>query len=117
MLLFVPLNAKKILEIGCGEGKFSIQLLNTSNEIWGFEPDIKSAEITSEKLHKVLIGTLDENLNDLPNNYFDLIIMNDVIEHLLYPWKDISNLKRKLSSKGVTIFSIPNFRYSKYIFN
>ena len=116
MLRYIPASAKTILEIGCGSGNFSRQLVKDGVETWGLEPFKESAKEAQLKLHKVLIGTLDEKLNELPNAYFDVIVMNDVIEHLLEPWDDIVKLKSKLKKEGVLVTSIPNVRYSKNIF-
>lgn len=116
MLGFIPEHAKTILEIGCGSGNFSAQLAKEGVETWGVEPFEESANEASQKLTKVLIGTLDETLKDLPDNYFDAIVLNDVLEHLLEPWDDIVNLKSKLKKEGVLVTSIPNVRYSKNLF-
>lgn len=116
MLPFIPKSAKRILEIGCGQANFSSQLIKDGVEIWGVEPDKNAADIASKTLFKVLVGPIDETINDIPNDYFDVIIMNDVLEHLLYPWEDIKKLKPKLAKNGVTVSSIPNVRYSKNIF-
>ncbi len=116
MLRYIPNSAKTILEIGCGSGNFSAQLVKEGVETWGVEPFEKSAKEATQKLTKVLVGTLDDTLKDLPDNYFDVIVMNDVIEHLLEPWDDIVNLKSKLKKEGVLVTSIPNVRYSKNLF-
>ena len=115
MLRFIPSSAKTTLEIGCGAGNFSAQFADRT-ETWGVEPFETSAKEAQDKLHKVIIGTLDDTINDLPDNYFDVIIMNDVIEHLLEPWNDITLLKSKLKKDGVLVTSIPNVRYSKNLF-
>ncbi len=117
MLAFIPVNAKKILEVGCGQGNFSAQLTKEGVETWGIEPNPQSAKDASKKLFKVLSETLDNALAELPDNYFDAIIFNDVIEHLLYPWEDLKRVKSKLSKEGVVVSSIPNVRYSKNLFN
>ena len=118
MLPFIPKDAKRILEIGCGQATFSVQLLEDriNVEVWGVEPDKSAAKVASTRLFKVLTGVLDDTINDLPNNYFDVIIMNDVLEHLYYPWEDLKKLKNKLVKNGITVSSIPNIRYSKNIF-
>lgn len=116
MLHYIPNSAKTILEVGCGAGNFSAQLVKEGVETWGIEPFEKSAKEAQDKLHKVVIGTLDEKLRELPDEYFDAIVMNDVIEHLLEPWDDIVKLKSKLKKDGVLVTSIPNVRYSKNIF-
>lgn len=117
MLSFIPLSAKKTLEIGCGQGNFSAQLTEKGIETWGVEPNIDSAKIAHQKLHTILTGTLDEVINQLPENYFDAIIMNDILEHLLFPWENMKQLKDKLTNEGVLISSIPNVRYAKNMFH
>ncbi len=116
MLKFIPVNSTKILEIGCGVGNFACQLMSNDKEVWGLEPDKESAEEASEKLNKIIIGSIEESLDKLPDNYFDVIIFNDVLEHLLEPWNDIKNIKDKLKKKGVLVASIPNVRYAKNLF-
>ncbi len=117
MIPLIPISAKKILEIGCAEGNFLAQLVKEDVETWGVEPNIISAKKASKKLYKVLVGTLNDTINQLPDNYFDAIIFNDVLEHLLYPWEDLKQLKPKLVNGGVVISSIPNVRYAKNLFN
>ena len=117
MLQFVPSTAKKIIEIGCGEANFSNQLIKDNIEVWGVEPNIEAAKVASNKLLKVLTGTIGETIFNLPEDYFDVIILNDVIEHLIYQEEDLKKLKPKLNKGGILVCSIPNVRYSKNIFN
>lgn len=116
MLEFIPKSALKILEIGCGEGSFSAQLKSENNETWGIEPNKKSWEIASQKLYKVINKTLENATEEIPDNYFDIIIMNDVLEHMFYPKDNLKLLHAKLNSKGKIVASIPNFRYIKNLF-
>ena len=117
MLQFIPKNAEKILEVGCGKGKFSAILTEQGKETWAIEPDTESAKIAAKSLSKVFCGTIDERLQDIPDNSFDVIVMNDVIEHLTEPWDDIQKLKPKLKADGVFVSSIPNVRYAKNLFH
>jgi len=117
MLKFIPNSVKKSLEIGCGEGNFSAQLVNKGIETWAIEPNNLAVKKAKKKLYKVIKGTIDNKLDELPDNYFDVIILNDVLEHLLYPWDDLKRIKNKLKKEGVVVTSIPNVRYSKNVFN
>lgn len=117
MLQFIPKDAQKILEVGCGEGKFSAILTEQGKETWAIEPDPESAEVAAKSLFKVLHGSIDEKLSEVPDNSFDVIVMNDVIEHLTEPWDDIQKLKKKLKDDGVFVSSIPNVRYAKNLFH
>jgi len=117
MLQFIPKDAQKILEVGCGEGKFSTILTEQGKETWAIEPDPESAKIAAKSLTKVFQGTIDEKLSEIPDEAFDVIVMNDVIEHLTEPWNDIQKLKSKLKKEGVFVSSIPNVRYAKNLFH
>ncbi|MGB2224824.1 MAG: class I SAM-dependent methyltransferase [Polaribacter sp.] len=116
MLPFIPTTATKILEVGCGQANFSSQLVKEGNEIWGIELNPNAAKVASEKLYKVLTGTIEERISEIPDNYFDVIIMNDVIEHLIYPKEVLEQLKTKMVVNGLIVSSIPNVRYSKNLF-
>lgn len=111
MLQFIPQEAKKILDVGCGIGAFTEQLLSNGREVWGLEPDQTSAQIASEKLFKVIIGKVEDGINDLPDKYFDVIVFNDVLEHLVDPWYVLEKIKAKLGIGGRLVCSIPNVRY------
>lgn len=53
----------------------------------------------------------------LPDNYFDAIICNDVLEHQIDPYSVLGGLKNKLSRDGVFVRSIPNIRYFRNLFD
>lgn len=112
MLKFFPDSATRVLDVGCGEGNFGALLKQGANcEVWGTELSNKAAEIANAKLDKVLAGDIFDQLTNLPNNYFDVIYFNDVLEHLVDPEALLKEVKCKLSSKGVVICSIPNILY------
>jgi 2-polyprenyl-3-methyl-5-hydroxy-6-metoxy-1,4-benzoquinol methylase len=117
MLPFIPKSAKRILDVGCGQGNFSAYLAKEGVEVWGVEVNQQPAKEACKKLFKVITKSLDEALSEIPNDYFDVIIFNDVLEHLLHPWEDLKNIKSKLTKEGVVVSSIPNVRYSKNLFN
>ena len=47
----------------------------------------------------------------LPDNNFDVVIFNDVLEHFENPWAVLENVKTKLNASGVVVASIPNVAY------
>src|SRR5208283_3265835 len=112
MLKYIPLDANKILEVGCGEGLFLSYLKENRNpETWGVEMYNQAAEIASKVADKVLNGDFNLLYKDLPTHYFDCVVFNDVLEHFSDPWMALSNVKQLLSKNGVIVASIPNFRY------
>lgn len=116
MIAYVPKTAKKILEVGCGAGVFAAQLKEKLDaEIWGVEIDEKAASLAKDKIDKLLVGDIYKLLSELPDAYFDCIIFNDLLEHLIDPFKIISEIKNKLTKNGVVVSSIPNVRYFRIL--
>lgn len=112
MLKYVPKDVKKTLEIGCGCGSFSALLKKQYGvESWGIEIEKNAALEAQKKLDKVINADAKEALSGIPENYFDCIILFDVIEHLEDPYSLLCGLKNKLTNTGVIITSIPNVRY------
>jgi 2-polyprenyl-3-methyl-5-hydroxy-6-metoxy-1,4-benzoquinol methylase len=112
MLQYVPQHAKYILEIGCGQGKFGSALKKRNQaEVWGIELDQASADVAKQKLDRILVGDIFKLIDELPDNYFDTIVCNDVLEHLLDPYSVLERLKSKLKVNGLVVSSIPNIRY------
>ncbi len=112
MMAFLPKECKTLLDVGCGEGTFAVQIKNKLGlEAWGIELMEEPGREAQKRLDKVFMGPCEDYLEDLPDNYFDVIYCNDVLEHLVDPYTALSILKEKLSEKGVVISSIPNIRY------
>ena len=118
MLEFIPITAEKILDIGCGAGIFGQDLKNKQQaEVWGIEFDTQAGQEARGNLDKVLIGDVNELINQLPDQYFDCIICNDILEHLVDPYGLLRKLKNKLAGTGVIACSLPNVRYLPNLIN
>ena len=114
MMAFLPKNCKTLLDVGCGEGTFAAQIKNSEGlEAWGIELMEIPGKAAAKILDTVFVGPCQDFLTDLPDNYFDVIYCNDVLEHLVDPYTVLSILRTKLSTNGCVISSIPNIRYHK----
>lgn len=112
MLAFLPESCKTALDVGCGEGIFAAQIKEKCNaEVWGIELMPEPGAEAKKRLDNVFIGPCENFVDDLPENYFDVIYCNDVLEHLVDPYTFLTHLKSKLTAEGVIISSIPNIRY------
>lgn len=108
----VPLEAKKILDIGCGAGATGLELLNRQScELYGVELNEFVGSIAShhfERIDKTDIESLDL---PYPPATFDTIILADILEHLENPWKIVEKLSNHLKPNGSLICSIPNISH------
>jgi 2-polyprenyl-3-methyl-5-hydroxy-6-metoxy-1,4-benzoquinol methylase len=112
MLEFVPLSAKCVLELGCGEGVFASTVKKRQGaEVWGLEVDSQAAALASSRLDRVILGDASETIESVPSGRFDCIVANDILEHLVSPDRILRDIRRCFSPEGVLVASIPNIRY------
>lgn len=109
MKQFIPKKYTRVLEVGCGEGNFRPNL-DLKHEYWGVEQDTVAASVAKTKLDRVLVGEFEQVEHDLPGKFFDLIVCNDVIEHMENHVNFMINIKKKLAQGGSLVISIPNVR-------
>jgi 2-polyprenyl-3-methyl-5-hydroxy-6-metoxy-1,4-benzoquinol methylase len=118
MLKYLPQGIKTSLEFGCGCGGFSALVKDKFNaETWAVEINEEAAHEASKKLYKIINSDAATSLDNIPDNYFDCVILFDILEHLLDPFSLLGALKTKLTDKGVIIASIPNIRYYRTLFD
>jgi len=111
MLQYVPKETSVLLEVGCADGSFGELLkIDRDIEVWGIEPSEHVAKVAAKKLDKVICAAFEESLS-LPQKYFDCIVFNDVLEHLIDPYVALDYCKLLLKETGVVVASIPNVRY------
>ena len=100
MVRFLPKEYNRVFEIGCAEGGFS-KYLKGDAEIWGCELNKDAALVASQKLSKVLIDKYDHVVENIPDDYFDLVICNDVIEHMEdHDWF-FDSISKKINAMGL----------------
>lgn len=118
MLRFIPTTARRILDVGCGEGILGLRLKEKLGaEVCGVELAASAADVARERLDRVFCGDIMEQLDHFQDHYFDCIVFNDVIEHLVDPYGMLLRIKQKLARHGVAVCSIPNIRYFRNLFN
>ena len=114
MVKFLPDSMSHVLEIGCGEGIFGGMLKSSTGcEVWGVEPDEVSLPAATTRLDRVLHGTFEQVYEQLPDSHFDLLICNDVIEHMPDPDWFLNTVMPKLTADAHVVVSLPNIRFWK----
>ena len=97
----------RILDVGCGNGRFLDVMRELGKTTYGFDQDSDALQTAAGKGHAVFCGT---HIRDAKyeSNYFDIVTMFQVIEHLADPESYIHEIKRILSPGGILIIETPN---------
>ncbi|AEF97063.1 class I SAM-dependent methyltransferase [Methanotorris igneus] len=104
-------NNKKVLDVGCSAGHLSKVFKENGCEVVGIELDDESAKIARNYCIDVIKGDVETiNLN-YPDEYFDVIVFGDILEHLKNPQTVLIKLRRYLKKDGYIVCSIPNIAH------
>ncbi len=103
------IQGKKVLDVGCATGYLGQAIKELGNEVIGIDVSSRAVEEAKKVLNQALV--LDIQEDDLPfgENYFDVVILAETIEHLFWPEKTIEKIKRVLKKDGFIVISTPNF--------
>ena len=112
MLQFLPPNPRRLIDIGCGDGLFgaAVKSRYPECETWGVELIPDAAQKAASRNDRV-VQTPFENAEELPDSYFDVVTMNDVLEHMPWPEPALAAAKRILRPDGRLVLSLPNVQF------
>lgn len=117
--LEIPPNAR-ILDMGCDTGELGKMIKKEKDpiEVIGIDINQKAAALAKKYYDHVYIDDAQTmNLDVFENNYFDCIILADVLEHLQNPDKLLLKIRPKLRDDGKLIISVPNVVFVTNRFN
>src|SRR5438105_9959574 len=105
----VELRAKRILDIGCGLGMYVSQFRQFSDDVYGVDIDPHKIRRASEWLSNLRVAPAEE----LPfeSESFDVILLNEVIEHVDDDRQTIREAYRVLAPGGHIVVYAPNRLY------
>ncbi|MBY3152895.1 class I SAM-dependent methyltransferase [Rhizobium laguerreae] len=97
---------EKVLDVGCGSCISLLEMRNKGIESWGIEADPNVRTIADHFGLQVHIG----NIYDLPfpDMKFDLIVLNQVLEHVPDPSAMLQAVRKRLTPQGRVIMAFPN---------
>ena len=106
----------KLLDIGSASGIFLGGMQKLGWDCYGVETNLKAAKYAKERFGlKVYNGTVTEALH--PANFFDVVTLWDVLEHLVDPCEVLVEVDRILKPGGFLFISVPNSSaWDRYLF-
>lgn len=104
----IRLDAKSILEFGCGEAPLGEALKKRQKcRVVGVELDRHAAAIARKRIDDVYCGDVRE-IVELLHERFDCIVGGDIVEHLDEPWSFLAALRKISAPGGQLLLSLPN---------
>lgn len=98
----------KLLDVGCADGYF-LQLAKEK----GWEPyGVEISNYFSRKARRRIghdhIFDLPLKMTEFPSDFFDVVTLRDVPDHLGDPWGELKEIQRILKTKGLLIIRVRN---------
>ena len=97
----------RILDVGCATGNFLNGMQHYGWECFGVEPNEYAANYAKNRFNfQVINGYLSKD--HFPSDYFEVVTLWDVVEHLPDPKKDLSLIWNILKPGGLLVITTPN---------
>lgn len=99
----------RLLDIGYGDGSFLYKVKNEGFEVFGLDVSSEAFKIVNEKMgfNRNIFNCELEDCK-FPDNYFDVITLFHVLEHLPDPKKTLYEIEKIIKNDGILIVSVPN---------
>lgn len=117
----VPDNTKNLLDVGCGNGVGAVVAKKLNKKIetyYGLDFNSSAEKYALKNVDKYIKADIENLPEDLfEPNFFDVIMFNDVLEHLINPKEVVKQALKYLKPDGVMIASIPNVLHQSVLLN
>lgn len=107
-ILRKPLSELSLLDVGCGWSQALLFFNDKGMNCHGFDPAPEAIEYGLAKGLNVKLAGM-EHMNVFENKKFDVVMLNNVLEHLSNPEEVLDEIHKKiLKREGLIIIDVPN---------
>jgi SAM-dependent methyltransferase/glycosyltransferase involved in cell wall biosynthesis len=109
----IPLTARSVLEVGCGNGALGAEYKrrNPICDYFGIETDTRLAARARQRIDAVFAADMDTDPTPFGARGFDAVVYNDGLEHLRDPWGVLKRHAALLSPGGTLVLCVPNMEH------
>jgi SAM-dependent methyltransferase len=106
-------SARRILDIGCGDGTLTYRLAQRAERVWGIDDSLLPLRLARGEFdrrpgpRRPLLTNADARVLPFPDEAFDCVVMADVIEHISAPDAVMSEAHRVLRKGGQILLTTP----------
>jgi len=99
-----------VLDVGCGKGDLLNYIQTKTDRGYGVDISKQNLRVAKKLLSPVVKLSLQDinSKTNFPNNFFDVILLTDVIEHTIDRYSLFIELKRILKLDGIIVIVTPN---------
>jgi 2-polyprenyl-3-methyl-5-hydroxy-6-metoxy-1,4-benzoquinol methylase len=116
----IPDKEVKVLDVGCGIGSgkaVADKLKRNFKKYVGIEFNKNALEVAKKSITDLIQADIETFDIKQIDEKFDVIMFNDVLEHLVSPDKTLENFLQLLNPDGCIIISVPNARHQSFLLN
>jgi 2-polyprenyl-3-methyl-5-hydroxy-6-metoxy-1,4-benzoquinol methylase len=112
--LTVPARARRLFELGCGNGSVAYELTRRGWDLTGVDPSVEGIE-QAQAAHPELKLVCGSAYDDLATQYgqFPVVLSLEVVEHVYAPRRYVRTVFDLLTTGGTAIISTPFHGYWK----
>ncbi len=106
---YVPLENRRILDVGCGVGTYVRKFRQFSTDVHGVDVDVDKVAKASATLPNIL--TAPAEVLPYPDDSFDVVLLHEVIEHVDDDARAVAEATRVVAPGGRVVIYAPNRLY------
>lgn len=97
-----------LLEVGSGTGEFLLEAQRRGFQVRGIEYSADAVAVANQRLGGEYVQQGEVETANLPNHYFDIVFLADVIEHVRSPKPFVAILQQCLKPEGLIYIVTPS---------